>query len=299
LKKKWKNAGWNGIQLKIPQGWEPGEIGRRYLLFENSGRPVLELKWGLIKGRFAPKAVLRKLAPAKSRRQAGAFSECPLPALWQPALTGFQSYGFHWRYSAMTAKGLLIYCPVCNTATLIQFFQPKGTAALDENVPVRVLESLRDHGKGDKRLWTLYDIRADVPTGFDLADFQFRTGHFMLSFKRGKEQLYLRRWSPASVFLNRQSLEAFAVENMSVPKAGHRVHIHNMENAVSGTFGPVESPPVGFGWVKRLFKKKRYQTWRVWQLPERNRILAVSLEDAKPIDNHRFHQITSAYGIVC
>ena len=298
MKKQWQETGWNGIELKTPSGWEPGEIGRSYLLFENDGLPVLELKWGKIKGRFSPEPVMRKLVPAKSRRQIGTFVQWTPPASWQTALVGFQVNGFAWRNSTIRATGMLLYCATCRTASLIQFFRHNDTGALDEKTPICILESFRDHGQKDRRLWSLYDIRARVPEVFDLVDFQFRTGQFLVSFRRGKQLLCLKRWSPASILLDRQDLEAFAERNIPVARNSTKMHMRVNDNVVEGTVTPETVSPAGLGWWRGLFKGKRYQRWRVWHLPEHNRILAVSLEDAQPIDKIFFNQIASAYGII-
>ena len=298
MKKQWKETGWNGIHLKVPSQWEPGEIGRNYLLFENDGVPVLELKWGKIKGRFHPGPVMRKLAPARGRRQSGAFGQWAPPGAWQNALANFTVHGFAWNNSAIAAKGLLLYCPHCKTAALIQFFQPIDSAASDKTLPVRILDSFRDHGREGWCLWALYDIRAQVPEAFDLTDFHFRTGQFMLNFKRGKQWLCLKRWSPAGILLNRRSLSAFAVENMAAPQGGHEINRQERDHVVEGSISPSPATAADWRWIRGLWKGKRYQLWRVWRLPEHNRILAVALEDVQPVDNKFFDQIASAYGII-
>ena len=28
----WRETAWNGVRLRVPPGWEPREVGRRYLL---------------------------------------------------------------------------------------------------------------------------------------------------------------------------------------------------------------------------------------------------------------------------
>lgn len=295
---QWKEAGWNGVRLETPFTWQPGEIGRRYLLFEDRGRPVLELKWGKIKGRFNPDQVMRKLAPARRRQRPGIFEQWSPPDPLQKALAAYQFHGFGWKTSHISAKGLLLYCPLCKTATLIQFLKQNDGGDGDGRINSHILRSFRDHGEDGRHLWALYDICARVPEAFTLVDFHFHPGYFALHFEQARQQLSLRRWSPAGVILGRQSLEVFATGNMAPAERGQEVRIRTGNSAVDGALLPVATSIPGLGWIGRRLKRNRYQLWRVWHDTANNRILAVSLQDTRAIDKQWFHQMVSSYGTV-
>ena len=297
-KMQWKEAGWNGVRFETPLTWEPSEIGRRYLLFEDQGQPVLELKWGKINGRFNPDQVMGKLTPVRRRRRPDAFDQWSPPSPLQKALAAYQFHGFSWKTPHISAKGLLLYCPLCKTATLIQFLERSDAAHGDGQVTAHILRSFRDHDKDGRRLWAVYDISALVPEIFVLADYHFHPGHFTLHFKQDRKWLSLQRWSPAGVILGRQSLETFATGRMASAERGHKMQIRTRENTVDGALSPEATAMPGLGWIGRRLKRNRYQLWRVWHVKASNRILAVSLQDTHAIDKRWFDQMVSSYGAV-
>ena len=57
-----KQVAWNGIRFKAPRPWQIGRIGTRHLVLEDAGGPVMEVKWGPVKGKFSHAAHLKRLA---------------------------------------------------------------------------------------------------------------------------------------------------------------------------------------------------------------------------------------------
>ena len=49
----WKKLAWNGIHFNTPDQWEVAQIGTRHLILEDETGPVMEIKWGLVKGTFS------------------------------------------------------------------------------------------------------------------------------------------------------------------------------------------------------------------------------------------------------
>ena len=49
----WMEIAWNGIRFMAPADWQVGTIGKHYLMLEEDSRPVLEFKWGQVKGAFS------------------------------------------------------------------------------------------------------------------------------------------------------------------------------------------------------------------------------------------------------
>ena len=58
---RWKHIAWNGIRFKAPAEWEVGQIDSRHLILEREAEPVMEVKWGSVKGAFSHKAHLKRL----------------------------------------------------------------------------------------------------------------------------------------------------------------------------------------------------------------------------------------------
>lgn len=177
---KWKDVAWNGIRFTAPEKWEAAKIGARHLLLEEAARPTMELKWRRIRGKFSHHKLLRRLAALHPDRLPADLAEWDLPPQWQSALVNFNASGFRWHGKAFRGRGVILYCPACQTATLIQFYHRNGS----ENDPVchQVLGSFRDHFQGEPTMWSLFDIRACLPSRFELTSFRFDAGHFFLKF---------------------------------------------------------------------------------------------------------------------
>ncbi|MCG6906158.1 MAG: hypothetical protein LJE63_05980 [Desulfobacteraceae bacterium] len=269
----WRETAWNGVRLRVPARWEPREIGRRYLLLASPDGPAMELRWGPAAGRHAdPADYLRRLQPRKGPRRL--IRPIPLPAAWQKALTGFACQGFSWSAGGQAASGAVLCCPVCRQATLVQFFHPPGAGA--GPTAAGVLSAFRDHGPAPTVVYALFDIRAEVPAIFQLAGQRFEAGYFELVFKGPRQRLVLHRWGPAGVLLQQTALATLG--RRLLPGSDGRP-----EDLAIGPHQGLEwsQDPPQRGWQRwwgRLTPGERYRRYRIWHLPQRNRLLGVSLE---------------------
>ena len=288
----WKTIAWNGVRFAVPGDWEPGRIGRRHLLFESEPGPVMEIKWGAVKGRFSRRRQLRELSRRIGRRRS-AFQERPLPGEWRTSLAGFEAAGFQWDAANERAVGVLLYCAACRTVSLIQFFERPETASI-EHTAARVLASFRDHRTDGRMAWALYDIVAILPAHFTLEHHRFEAGRFILQFKERRCRLTLYRWAPAGVLLHKQSLAVFAetvaggagLEFRPMTIAGHP-GLEGRDPAPTGCVACLKTR-LGIVLVRRL---------RLWHVAGRNRILGVRLEGRRPIDDPEMCALSDAYGM--
>ena len=280
---KWQEFAWYGIRFEAPAAWQVGKIGPRYLLIEDDSGPALELKWGQVTGRFSHRAHLRRLAALKGKKIGQPVKECPIPPRWEEAVANYEATGFSWQGRGIGGKGVLLYCPTCHTATLIQFYQKDGREV--EKISRRVLNSFLDH-RGDHLLtWSLYDIRAILPQDFNLKQYRFEAGEFELSFASKRQKLILHRWGPASMLLS--DCDLIRIARTLIPNPyGVGVPLNLGEGeAVEWRIDPPATP---WGrWWGRINRRLSFQWLRLWQLPAKNRILGVRIQSRESI-NPRF-----------
>jgi hypothetical protein len=287
---QWKETAWCGVRFKTPADWHLNQIGIRYLALEDEFGPAMEIKWAPVTGKFSKKAHLKRLASLQKKQVRKAIKPKPVSSEWGSVLTGFEASEFSWQTHAIHGRGLLLFCPTCRNATLIQFFRKQP--GKDDPVATEVLNTFRDHRADGQVLWAAYDIRALVPETFQLKRYRFETGQYELDFANGSERVILHRWAPASVLLRKQDLVQFA----------KTVAIFGKTEPVAGSINGCDTAELSFSprtqWQKRLarFKRKASYYWLgLWHLKEKNRILGVRAEGKQPLDTELLDRIFTHY----
>ena len=286
-----KEIAWNGIRFVVPAAWEPGRIGPRHLVIESEAGPAMEIKWGPVKGRFSPRAHLRRLSKLTLARGA-ALREWTPPQDWLQALSRFECTGFAWEAGSEAAVGAILHCPACRTASVIQFFQPPGRSGAAGEA-VAVLASLRDHRDDGRVAWAVYDILALLPSGFARVRHRFEAGRFFLEFRAQRQTIGLFRWAPAAVLLRDRDLSRFAETVAGLDGMEFRA------TAVAGA-PAVEGRERADGCARRLASSlglRPVRTARIWQVPARNRILGIVVEGRFAIDPAVMETVRGGYGL--
>ena len=106
---QWQEIAWNGVCFKVPGSWTVAKTGRRYLLLEETSEPVMEIKWGQIKGRFSHRSQLRRLAVQHRKKIGKAIKEIPLPTAWKTPLSAFITVAFSWHGQSLNGFGAVLY----------------------------------------------------------------------------------------------------------------------------------------------------------------------------------------------
>jgi hypothetical protein len=290
LLNQWKEIAWCGVRFKTPADWHLSQIGIRYLALEDPSGPVMEIKWAAVKGKFSQKAHLKKLASLQKKQVRKSIQPKPVSAEWESVLSGFKASEFSWQTGASRGRGLILFCPTCRNATLIQFFQQQ--AEKDNPVAVKVLNAFRDHRTDGQVLWSAYDVRALLPEAYQLKRYRFEAGRYELDFAKGSEHIILHRWAPASVLLRKKDLVQFAKTVAGLDKtetvAGRMAGCETVEWSVS----PATA------WQRQLsrFKRKASYHWLgLWHLEAKNRILGIRAEGKKPLDTELLERIYAHY----
>lgn len=286
-----KEVAWNGIRFLSPRKWEVGKIGPRYLLLEDESGPVMEVKWRRVKGTFSHEAHLRRLGASHGKRPGKSLKERPVPAEWEKVLENFETTGFSWRGTSLGGVGVILYCPTCRNASLIQFYQRDSNEL--QHIYQSILASFQDHRQDDQVIWSLFDIRALIPKQFNLMHHRLESGQFELAFESKGQQITLHRWGPAAIILGNKDLTEFAetvidtlgVKPHSITRSGNNI----IEWQVT---------PSSSRW-KRLWQRMKtrhpFRCYRLWHLKEKNRILGISAVGKKPFDTRFLELIFNGY----
>lgn len=287
----WKSVAWGGVQFAVPREWEPGRIGARHLLFECDAGPAMEIKWGPSGRRFSSRRYLRRLARQVGRGGA-VFQERALPVDGGNFPGPVEGLGFEWKGKDGGAVGALLFCPVCRTVSLLQFFR-RGPGAESDRQVVRVIDSFQDHRADGRCAWALYDIRAVLPGCFRLVGHRFEAGFFMLEFRGNRRGLTLYRWAPAGVLLKDQDIETFAAASAG----GAGMDFRPLAGAGRVGVEGVDPRPAGLAGRLKAVLRPRFRGVRVWCVDHRNRILGVRLEAPQPLTTTELSELCSAYGM--
>lgn len=252
----------------------------------------MEVKWAAVRGRFSGNHHLRKLA-RQVGRNGGVFRETALPAQWRTSTAGFEAEGFQWDAGAERGAGVLLHCPTCRTASMIQFLERPGADPIPP-IAARVLASFRDHRRDGRIAWALYDVAANLPERFVFDRCRFEAGRFVLEFNGPGQRLILYRWAPAEVLLQDRDLTDFARTDAGGHGMVFRAPAADGHPVVDGA----DPMPVGGGgrWRARL-GWGHFRRLRLWTVAGRNRILGVRLESRRPIEDPEMQALSDAYGM--
>lgn len=285
MTQEWKETAWNGISFRAPPEWEVGQIGRRYLLLETLHGPQLEIKWASVKGRFSMKRQLKRLAGMQDRAIRKAFQVCPIPEEWADALEGFSATAFLWEATHVRGQGLLLFCPQCRTATLIQFYSTKEGQS--DTVAPSLLRSFRDHGH--TRL-AVFDIRAELPEGVLLEAYRFNAGEFELTFRGHRHRYTLYRWGPAAVLLEGQSLSDFVTSRLNMTGLETLTDDDTRLEGHGLVF-----PSLGRRLWNRLRKVPSFRWMQFWHDQEKNKLLGLDISGPRPMDPKICTRLATSY----
>ncbi len=277
----WQEIGWNGILLRVPGTWHPAVILAGYLLFEEDYRPVFEIRWQMVRGRFSAERVLRKLARATG--DTGLVPWQPPPE-WRDALSGCRMHGFQWQQAESRGCGLLLYNPATARSMLLRFHGAAGSGTAHYS---GILESLREQPQEDRLTWAVFDIRARLPAGMRLIRHRFLPGSFTIEFRQDHLFLSLLRFRPAEQLLHNHTLARFG------------------DHLAAGLPLVSESDPLTATWqsdgsvarrmLRRLQGKKAHQVLTLWHIPEKNVILGLHVKSNKPIPGTLIQDVRENY----
>jgi hypothetical protein len=290
LTNHWRQVAWNGIRFKTPPLWEIGQIGTRHLVLEDEAGPVLEVKWGSVKGTFSHRAHLKRLSASQSRNIKGRIAEWFLPPPWQKALADYEASGFLWQSKNAGGRGAILFCPVCRSATLIQFMG--NSSSEREKVLLAVLKSFRDHSSDGMIRWEVFDLRLKLPAAFGLLHYRFETGKYELLFSDGRQSVRFYRWAPAAALLGGRDLIWFCG---TIPDFSAGLPQGSTIDGYAAVEWQVSPPDDWRRAIRRMKVKPSFFWYRLWHLKDKNRLLGVRAESKRALDFQLLNQICTNY----
>jgi len=294
----WKPLGWNGVRLNVPTHWEVSRLGASHLQLADGNGPTLELKWQRLSRPVSPEHHLKRLS-RRFRHTGGVdLRERAVPDEWRAALDSFTAEAFTWTQGHIRGEGVLLSCPICGTATVLQFSY--GLESPSTRLAEEVLRSFRDHSDNGVVTWRLFGLHAEIPEDLRLEGHRFSPGYYELRFARGRETLKLSRWGPADVILRGRDLRHWFFSTRDPGRADARIDPSEAEYrgnlALEGKSRP------GAGAVSRLralfFPKNRHRRLRIWYGASDNQIMGVEMGGPQWPDEGLFEEISGHYEVV-
>jgi hypothetical protein len=291
----WKTVAWNGISMRVPCQWEVSFLAKSYLQLDDGIGPVLELKWQQMKGAFSHQDHLKKLARHSRSVPGLKFQQTSLPKEWRQALSHFEAQCFEWQGGEINGKGVVLYCPSSQQASLLQFYQRRGLEV--SKVHLDVLDSFRDRCEEDMVRWSLFGLNALMPNTLELLRYRFEPGHYQLEFKGRQWFVDLNRWGPADLLLKKSDLRDWfekRCKELDWCKLGNiRAHIYDGRPALCGKTRDSNTLAVRL-WA-RVFRKLPNVWVRIWHLSSQNQILGVAARSLKTLDEYLLEEICRNY----
>jgi hypothetical protein len=292
---RWKTVAWNGISMQVPSQWEVSFLAKSHLQLDDGRGPVLEVKWQQVRGVFSHQDHLKKLA-RHSRSVPGLhFQQTSLPEEWRRALSHFETQCFEWQGKNINGKGVVLYCPASQQASLLQFYRQRGVDGSE--VHLGVLDSLQDQCEQDMVRWSLFGLNALIPKSFELARYRFEPGHYHLEFKKPPDCIDLKRWGPADLLLKKSDLRHW-FEKRCTELAWCRLTVIREQNyhGRPALYGKSrDSNNLARRFWARLAKRSSNVWFRIWHLSSQNQILGVAARSLKALDTSMLEEICENY----
>ncbi|WP_243367551.1 hypothetical protein [Fundidesulfovibrio soli] len=285
---------WDGLGLEAPAGWEPAALGKGYLRLDDADGPRLTLRWQRVKPGSAPAGVLGRL----KRKYRFAPDDAPGP---MAAKLG----------EVLAPGGAVLAClgPDGGEAVLCVLPGLQGAGGADLAVlavphahPAESAEPwlgcARTLRASDPGLLRLYDVSAQAPPGFTLAECSVQLGHFRFLFRAGRSSLEYHRFAPAQAILRGTSLEAWAGKVFPDRRGKARVFVPGRLQGPD--FAAALHPPaeVQAGAARRLAARwlpaLRLLRAAVW-LGDESRILAVLAVHTGELSPQFFKEVCARY----
>lgn len=280
---------WNGLSLTRPEGWELAALGRQRLQLARNGKPVLDIRWNRIRGRFSFAAHLRKLKKVHGKKQ-GLFSVTDNHTHWD-LTQGLTARSFVWGGPGKGGKGALLHHAASSTAILAQSSGPLEQATA-------VLSSLRCHLAEPLVPWAVYDLRALTPGGFHLEEYALQPGRYRLALRSARQRIVLHRLAPADILLSGRSLATWSWRYFDAAIRSCQLMVEESEESDAVTWRRPLSPGRLAAATARLLNRPTYAYIHVWRPARHNRLLGVEMQGSRPISEDMIQQVVSAYATV-
>ena len=196
-------VGWQGVVAQVPVDWSlsavNGSENSGYFRADDTSSLMLEVKWQKVGKQVDLQRKLNDYLndlQRRARKKRAGF-EHKIKSKDAGTLT------FSWR-SDRKGQGKLWHCAECSRVLIAQV---SGSASDDiSGLASVILPTVEDHSDDGWRTWAMYDLIAEVPSGYSLDKHQLMAGYIRLAFRKKSSRLIIERWGLANVALKNQSL---------------------------------------------------------------------------------------------
>ncbi len=211
----WQTIAWQGITLRVPEGWNIGAIGgdrlQGYMRIDSAEMPRIEIKWQHSPGFIDVSQVVDKYigemqkktkkgeSPVEVRRDTDLLSKRKMRAKTLIC--------FDWK-SDSTGHGAGWYCDRCERMMLVQVMAKPDEDG--EALAREIIGDMEDHSRGGWTRWSAYGLDTAVPDRFALTDQKLMAGLIEFKFESEGEDIVIGRWGMANVALKSRELASWA-----------------------------------------------------------------------------------------
>jgi hypothetical protein len=223
--------GWQGYVTEIPENWNPGKFsGKRAggdLRVDDENGVRLELRWEQPKKTpDVEKSVSNflEILAKQAKKRGDDFSvieDAKVVSRSKKRKDQVISFGWEGAPDAPSSCGFgaAWFCPTCDRVTFAHVLGHRGEKpAKIERLASEILTPLECHGEGGWDSWSLYDLRIEIPTEFELGRAQVLLNKIELEWVRPRpvglygwgrraERLKLSRFPAATALLADSSLK--------------------------------------------------------------------------------------------
>lgn len=284
---------WDGLSLTVPAAWEPARLGKGYMLLEDAAGPRLEVRWQRVPKGFAPQRALKRLA---RKKQLGKDSQ-PSAAV-RSVLDALppEAEALACAPRGQGGDGVIFMMPGVGMAVLAAL-HPRQREDGAEDWP-EIIRSLSDKSSG---LVSIYDIQAQTPPGFRLADFSIKLGHYHIQYRKGGDCLDFSRFAPAEVILRGKTLSVWAQEVYAPTLGRKRIWMNGdldgMEAVASGGYRLSGLAGTLRAVFSRVYVPAKWRLAMAWK-PDASKILAVTASHSGELTPQTFEEICRNYVVV-
>jgi hypothetical protein len=285
-------AGWQGLTVEIPDGWEIAAITNEpqggYIRWDDGNMPRLEIKWSQQSGYVDLNRVIDKYLAdiEKQQKKSGAElrieREVSLISKRKRKRAGVKC--FRWT-GGTVAHGAAWVCKDCGRTILAQVHTP-----LDERpesaqeLAAAVLHSITDHPADGWSLWSAYGLACWTPEDFSISSQKLMAGLIEFELERKTERIKVARWGMAKLALKGRPLQEWLGSELAKQFRKHAVE-EPEEIEIKGHEGLsiTGGNLVGAQKLQRFWEHCRGRLYadrfaaRAWHCPDSNKLLYVEI----------------------
>jgi len=193
--REWQLFGWQGLAFNAPRDWSLaavyGDWKNGYACMDDPDRVRLEVRWERAGRPVQWESTFNKYLDKlkKKSRKIGLTLDSRNLSL-SPAKP-YEAKGVEWKNNNATHAVAGIRCPECRRLALFQVIGlPRENGA---KLLAKMIASFHDHRDDGNKVWSFFDMRADLPDSFELMQAGFKAGLIELKFREARAEFSFRR----------------------------------------------------------------------------------------------------------